>query len=110
MIAVIGLATSGGGSNERATPSAAPISQPAAAPAAPIAPSGPIRIETPPLHSEKAAKDWGKILEHIEEGRFSNAKRKLWEWERKHADGATPETEALRTQLEQLGPDRHEED
>jgi hypothetical protein len=68
-------------------------------------PQGPLRIETPPMRDGRAAKDWNKILDQIERGNFSGAKRKLWEWERKHGDGATPETEALRTQLDALGPD-----
>jgi len=93
-----------------ATP--APASLPQAAPRAderspaPLEPLAPIRVETPPIHDDKAARDWNRILEHIERGNFSGAKRKLWEWERKHAGGPIPETEALRAQLEALGPDR----
>jgi len=72
----------------------------------PLDPDQPIPIATPPMRDGKAAKDWNKILDHVERGNFSGAKRKLWEWERKHAGGATAETEALRRQLDALGPDR----
>ncbi len=62
-----------------------------------------IRITPPPMRDGKAEKDFRKILEHLDRGNVNEAKRKLDEWERKHG-GATPETEALRAQLDQLGP------
>jgi len=82
------------------------VPAPTALPTArPTEPSGPLDIATPPMRDGKAAKDWNKILDRVSQGNFSGAKRKLWEWERKHG-GATTETEALRTQLGELGPDR----
>lgn len=60
-------------------------------------PDEPIRISDPPIESGKAAKDWRKIIEHVERGKLGEARKKLGEWERKY--GATPETESLRAQL-----------
>ncbi len=65
----------------------------------PSTPPGEIVIATPPLPSEEASEDWEKIIEKIQDGKLREAKKKLGEWEREYG-GATPETEALRTQLE----------
>jgi hypothetical protein len=69
-------------------------------PAGPTAPppDEPITIASPPMESGKAAKDWRKIIDHVERGKFGEARKKLGDWERKY--GATPETESLRAQLE----------
>ncbi len=74
------------------------------APGAMPAAQGPLEIATPPMRDGKAAKDWNKVLDHLERGKFSDARKKLGEWERKH--GATEETEALRRQLDAMGHDR----
>ena len=87
----------------------APSASPSAPRPTPTPSSGPIEIATPPMRDGKAAKDWNKILDQVARGNFSGAKRKLWEWERKHTNGATPETEALRTQLDAMGSDREDE-
>jgi DNA polymerase III delta prime subunit len=61
-------------------------------------PDEPIQVAYPPMTSGKAEKDWRKVIENIERGKFREARKKLDEWERKH--GSTPETESLRAQLE----------
>ncbi|MGE0869512.1 MAG: serine/threonine-protein kinase [Kofleriaceae bacterium] len=64
---------------------------------------GQIRVDRPPMRDGKAAKDWSKLLEHLERGKIDEALHRLDEWERRH--GETPETEALRRQLEPLRRD-----
>jgi len=83
---------------------ASPTSPPTSLPSLPSEPPEPntIRVVSPPMRDSKAVKDWRKVLENLDRGRFGEAMKKLGEWENKH--GATPETEALRTQLEALGP------
>ena len=85
------------------SPSVPGSTAPFSAPTPPTQPSGPIRVVTPPMRSEKAAKDWRKLIEKLQDGDIGGAKEKLREWERKH--GATEETAALRTQLDAL-PER----
>ena len=69
-------------------------------------PVQPIRIVDPPMPGGKAAKDWHRVVEHVERGKLDEARKKLGEWERKY--GETPETEALRRQLDQLDADDRE--
>jgi serine/threonine protein kinase len=61
-------------------------------------PDEPIRIADPPMTGGKSEKDWHKVVEHVERGKFGEARKKLGDWERKY--GATPETASLRSQLE----------
>jgi hypothetical protein len=99
-----------GGSGGPSAPSSAPITTPA--PVDP--PPSELRITPPPFRDGKAEKDFRKVLDQIGKGRIEEAKKKLAEWERKH--GATPETDALREQLEAMpeqpgGPrDRRDDD
>lgn len=83
---------------------APPVPAPASGPTLPLTtppPSLPdeIVIATPPLPSEEAGEDWEKIIDKVQDGKLREAKKKLGDWEREHG-GATPETEALRTQLD----------
>ena len=73
----------------------------ATAPAATVAPPGELHITPPPMRDGKAEKDFRKVLDQISRGNIGEARKKLGEWERKHG-GATPETEALRTQLDAM--------
>lgn len=62
-------------------------------------------VATPPMTDGKAEKDWTKVLDQLRRGHVAEARKKLDEWERKH--GASPETAALRQQLEAV-PDSGE--
>ncbi len=107
VIATIALiaSTRGGSRSANAPAAAAPIT----APATSESPSE-IHITPPPMRDGKAEKDFRKVLEHITRGHIGEARKKLGEWERKHG-GATPETEALRTQLDAMPEtDRDERD
>lgn len=108
-IGLLAATCSGDGKGSKNAPATSPFND-TLPPALRAAPHGPLEIATPPMRDGKAAKDWNKILDHIEDGNFSGAKRKLWEWERKHGGGATPETAALRTQLDALGADQSRDD
>ncbi len=55
----------------------------------------------------KSAKDWNKIVDKLYEHRFSEARRKLAEFERKYSE--TPETKDLREQLDALPQDDERE-
>jgi serine/threonine-protein kinase len=88
------------------------VSEPEPTPADPTVPRAPTRITvaTPPMDSEKAAKDWRKLVEHLQRGKFGEARKKLGDWERKYGESA--ETASLRQQLEgipdeDLGPPGH---
>ncbi len=59
-----------------------------------------IRAETPPLTDRKAEKDWYKVVDKLQEGRFGEARDKLAEFERKH--GESPQTRSLAEQLDAL--------
>jgi serine/threonine protein kinase len=61
---------------------------------------GPIRIDPPPIRDKRAAKDWNKLIEQVQRGRIDEALDKLEEFEDRH--GVTPETDALRAQLQAL--------
>ena len=99
LVSVLAAKCSGpGNSPSGAMPSASPVSPPSR-------PDEPIRIVAPPLRSKKAEKDWDKLVDKLERGEIGEAREKLGDWERKH--GATPETEVLRTQLENL-PDHYD--
>ncbi|MDX2088753.1 MAG: serine/threonine-protein kinase [Kofleriaceae bacterium] len=62
-------------------------------------PGGTATFNAPPITTEKQAKDWRKVVEHVERGDYREANRKLEEWEDKY--GETPETNALGDYLEQ---------
>ncbi|MBL0217920.1 MAG: serine/threonine protein kinase [Myxococcales bacterium] len=109
MIAVIaGTRGGGAGSSTEGAPAIAPAIAPMVAPASDSTPSE-LRITPPPMRDGKAEKEFRKVLEQIGRGHIEEAKRKLTDWERKHG-GATPETTALRAQLDALGPDRSDPD
>jgi serine/threonine protein kinase len=54
----------------------------------------------PPSTSGKSAKDWRRIIEELQRGNYSGARRKLDDWERKY--GEYPETQRLRSQIDAL--------
>ncbi|MFN0247977.1 MAG: serine/threonine-protein kinase [Kofleriaceae bacterium] len=87
-------ATRGGSSSST---SGATMARPDPAGMLTTTPDEPIEIAEPPMESGKAARDWRKVIERVERGRFGEARKKLGDWERKY--GATPETESLRSQL-----------
>jgi tRNA A-37 threonylcarbamoyl transferase component Bud32 len=64
---------------------------------------GQIRATPPPGMDGKQTRDWGKIIDELERGRFEGARNKLDEFEDKY--GQTDETSELRPQLDALGPD-----
>jgi serine/threonine-protein kinase len=104
LVVTIALVTGTRGGDS--SPAASPVSAPAVA-----TPPAELRIAPPPMRDGKAEKDFRKVLEHINRGRIGEARKKLGEWERKHG-GPTPETEALRTQLDALperGPHEHDD-
>ncbi|MGE0399106.1 MAG: hypothetical protein AB7T06_20515, partial [Kofleriaceae bacterium] len=68
-------------------------------------PDEPIEIADPPMLEGKSEKDWHKVVEHIERGKYREARKKLGEWERKY--GSTPETASLREQLANRADDDH---
>ena len=95
------IAGTRGGDSGGTTPSTPP---------APNAAPTELHIATPPMRDGKAEKDFRKVLDQISRGRIGEARKKLGEWERKHG-GATPETEALRTQLDAMpDPGGHDDD
>ena len=98
LLATIALivGTRGGGGE----PAAPAVETPIAAPAG-SEPPAQLHVTPPPMRDGKAEKDFRKVIDQISRGRIGEAKKKLTEWERKHG-GATPETEALRTQLDAL--------
>ena len=65
-------------------------------------PRATMTVRPPPDLSGKAAKDWNKIIEKIEEGELNAARKKLDEWEQRH--GRTPESAELARQLEGYHP------
>ncbi|MBX3155706.1 MAG: serine/threonine protein kinase [Deltaproteobacteria bacterium] len=89
-----------------------PDPPPATAPRPPPPPDR-ITVTPPPLRDRRAAKDWNKVRDHLERRHFSEARKKLGDFERKW--GESPETQHLREQLDALpadgpprGPPRHE--
>lgn len=100
LFTIIAGTRGGGGEAPAATPRITPV-----APDPVADPPAKLHITPPPMADGKAEKDFHKVIDKINRGRYSDAKRKLDVWERKHG-GATPETDALRTQLDALGPDR----
>jgi serine/threonine-protein kinase len=66
-----------------------------------------IEVARPSLASDKAERDWNKLVDKIQEGKFREARKKLAEFERKH--GSSPETRHLAEQLAQV-PDARDDD
>ena len=60
-------------------------------------------VMPPPGMDGKQTREWNKIFNEVERGRFDGARHKLDEFEERY--GATDETRALRPQLDALGPD-----
>ena len=77
--------------------------EPGAAAIAPIQ-SPEIDGSPPPNIDGRAQKDWRKIIEHLRRHHFRDARHKLDEWEDRY--GSTPETQALRSQLEAMPDER----
>jgi serine/threonine-protein kinase len=94
LLAIVAATQSGG--QDSPTTSGAPT-QPVGLPTPPP-PAGAATFNAPPIATEKQAKDWRKVVDHIERGNYGEARRKLEEWEDKY--GATSETKALGDFLE----------
>jgi eukaryotic-like serine/threonine-protein kinase len=88
-------------------PSVKDRDEPILAPPQPVGPQT-IRAEQPPLRDHKAAKDWGKIIEKLQDQKFGEARDKLDEFERKH--GESPETRSLAAQLDSLPAELRNQD
>jgi serine/threonine-protein kinase len=96
VLAIVWLASTRGTS-----PSSLPLAPAGHAP--PASRPTEILVTPPPGMDSRQAKDWNKIVDELDRGRFEGARERLDEFQDKY--GETDETRDLMSQLDALGPD-----